>query len=50
MTLIVAIAILFLVVGMIGAIVKRLFRLAVMLAVFALLLLGGAVYVIATMH
>lgn len=50
MTLIVAVAILLLVVGMIGAIVKRLFRLAVTFAVFALLILGGAVYVIATMH
>ena len=50
MTMIVAIATLLLVVGIIAAIVKRLFRLAVLLAVFALLIVGGAIYIIATMH
>ena len=50
MTMIVAIATLLLVVGIIAAIVKRLFRLAVLFAVFALLIVGGAIYIIATMH
>ena len=48
--MIVAIATLLLVVGIIAAIVKRLFRLAVLFAVFALLIVGGAIYIIATMH
>lgn len=50
MTPIVAIATLLLFGGIIAAIVKRLFRLAVIFTVVALLIVGGAVYVIATMH
>ncbi len=50
MTLIAALIILFLVCGIIGAVVKRLFRLAVMFAVFTLLIVGAVVYVIATMR
>ncbi len=50
MTVIAALVALLCVVGIIGAVVKRLFRVAVMFAVFALLIVGAAVYVIATMH
>ncbi len=49
MTLIVAMAVLLLLVGIIGAIAKRLFRVAAMFAVLILLLVGAAVFVIATM-
>lgn len=49
-TIIAALVALLCVVGIIGAVVKRLFRVAVMFAVFALLIVGAAVYVIATMH
>jgi hypothetical protein len=41
---------LLLAVGFIGAIVKRLFRLAVFLAGVALLLIGAAVFVISAMR
>ena len=50
MTLIVAIAVLLLIIGIIGAIVKRLFRVAAMFAVFILLLVGATIFLIATMN
>ena len=50
MTIIAALVILCLVGGIIAAVVKRLFRVAVIFAVFALLILGVVIFVIANMH
>ncbi len=50
MTMIAALLILLLVGGIIGAILKRLFRVAAMFAVFALLIVGVVIYVITNMH
>ena len=50
MTMYVALAILLLVFGIIGSMVKRLFRLAIVFFVAILLILGAAIFVISTMR
>ena len=50
MTTFVALAVVLLVGGIVGAVVKRLFRLAIMFAVVAVLIVGAAIFVIGNMH
>ena len=50
MTPVVLLIALFLVVGIIGAVIKKVFRLAMMFTVVLLLVLGGAIFVIANMR